>query len=176
MYVLRRNFWTWMQGRTELDISEKRYLMGHEMLVNGINVRGKYNNPEAIWRMAQKMEQFGINPDLHTENVTIVLSEENPSGSKTDAGITNISVPSNGGTLVIQATSLNPSDPIQLSVRRHPSAITQINGEYTLADMPAPISPRTSISQETANWRSFQTAKKRHRETANGAEHASTGN
>lgn len=176
MYVLRRNFWTWMQGRTELNILEKRYLMGHDMLIDDVNIRGKYNNSEAIWRMALKMEQFGINPDLHTKNVTIVLNEENPSGGKTDAGIVNISVPSKGGTLVIQATSLDPSDPIQVSVRRYPAAIIQISGEYILTDMPAPISPRTSINQETANWKSFQTAKKRHRKTADGAEHTRNGN
>ena len=76
--------------------------------------------------MALKMKQFGINPDLHTENVTIILNEENPSGGKTDAGIVNIFVPSKGGTLVIQATSLDPSDLIQVSVRRHPAAIIQI--------------------------------------------------
>ena len=176
MYVLRRNFWTWMQGRTELDYLEKRYLMGHEMLVDGVNVRGKYNNLEALWRMAQKMEQFGIDPDLHAESVTISLNAENPSGGKTDAGIVNISVPSNGGTLVIHATSLDPSDPIQVSVRGYPTAIPQITGKYILTDMPAPISPRATINQETANWRSVQTSKKRHRERADGAEPTRNGN
>lgn len=172
LYVLRRNFWTWMLGQTELDNLEKRYLMGHEMLVEGVNVRGAYNNPEALWRMAQKMNQFGIDPSLHTEKVTIKLDAENPTGGRTDAGIVNISVPSNGGTLIIQATSLNPSDPIHLSMRKPPSTVAQISGEYTLTDMPASIPLKSSINLERDNWIALEKAKKRHRKTPDGAENA----
>lgn len=152
--------------------------MGHDMLADGVrDIRRIYNNPEAIWRMAQKMEQFGIDPVLHTENITIVLNEDVPSGGKTDAGFVNISIPTSGGTLSFQATSLDPSDPIQVSLRSYPTGISQISGEYTLTNMPAPISPRASINQETANWKSFQTAKKRYRgKTANGAKHNKNGN
>ena len=172
LYVLRRNFWTWMLGQTELDNLEKRYLMGHEMLVEGVNVRGTYNNPEALWRMAQKMNQFGIDPSLHTEKVTIELDAEKPTGGRTDTGIVNISVPSNGGTLIIQATSLNPSDPIHLSMRTPPSTVAQISGEYTLTDMPASIPLKSSINLERDNWIALEKAKKRHRKTPDGAENA----
>lgn len=44
LYVLRRNFWTWLEALSTLTDMEKRYIMGHEMIVDKHSIRSSYND------------------------------------------------------------------------------------------------------------------------------------
>lgn len=60
LYVLRRNFWTWMQSSTQLSEMERKYLMGHEMVENDQDLRARYNDEDKLWGMLQKMDKHLI--------------------------------------------------------------------------------------------------------------------
>lgn len=60
LYVLRRNFWTWMQSSTQLSELERKYLMGHEMLEDEQDLRARYNDEDKLWVILQKMDKHLI--------------------------------------------------------------------------------------------------------------------
>ena len=52
LYVLRRNFWTWMQYGTSCTKLDKLYVMGHEMTRDRKNLRPHYATPDSLLRIA----------------------------------------------------------------------------------------------------------------------------
>lgn len=67
LYVLRKNFWTWMEAETQLTDYEKRYVMGHEIIANGQNLRDDMNDENLLWEISRKMDNFIFCRDLHEE-------------------------------------------------------------------------------------------------------------
>lgn len=55
-YLLRHDFWTWMQASTELSAEEKRYLFGHAILEDRTDRRPLYNNEDQLWDMLIKLD------------------------------------------------------------------------------------------------------------------------
>ena len=55
-YVLRHDFWTWMQASTELSADEKRYLFGHAIYNGKTDIRPLYNNEDILWDMLIKLD------------------------------------------------------------------------------------------------------------------------
>ena len=55
-YLLRHDFWTWMQASTELSGEEKRYLFGHAIYDGSVDRRPLYNNEDTLWEMLVKLD------------------------------------------------------------------------------------------------------------------------
>ena len=69
LYVLRRNFWTWMSYGTSCTKYEKLYVMGHEMKRDGRNLRPQFAAPDKLERIRLCMNQFVIMPYPASRNV-----------------------------------------------------------------------------------------------------------
>lgn len=50
-YLLRHDFWTWMQASTELSAEQKRYLFGHIIMDGRVDQRPLYNDETLLWDM-----------------------------------------------------------------------------------------------------------------------------
>lgn len=62
LYILRRNFYSWLQGLSQLSQLERSYLMGHSMVVNQEDLRPSYNSEDALYRILQIMDRVMLNP------------------------------------------------------------------------------------------------------------------
>lgn len=63
LYVLRRNFWTWLQASTTLSDSEKRLIMGHDL--EETESRKAENDENLLWSICQQMDHCIISRDRH---------------------------------------------------------------------------------------------------------------
>lgn len=89
LYVLRRNFWTYLQACTKLSDSEKRVLMGHEL--EEWQSRKEENDENALWVIMTKLDHMILSKELHLPSITV----------KSDAGKVLVN---NQGVLYIQLT------------------------------------------------------------------------
>lgn len=55
-YLLRHDFWTWMQASTELSAEQKRYFFGHSIMDGGSDQRPLYNDETILWEMLVKLD------------------------------------------------------------------------------------------------------------------------
>lgn len=55
-YLLRHDFWTWMQASTELSEDEKRYLFGHAIYDGMVDKRPMFNYENWLWDMLLKLD------------------------------------------------------------------------------------------------------------------------
>ena len=55
-YLLRHDFWTWMQATTELTAEEKRYFFGHTIFDGKTDLRPLYNNEDILWDLLLKLD------------------------------------------------------------------------------------------------------------------------
>ena len=123
LYVLRRNFLTYMQGGSRLTPHERRYIMGHEMDRKDPNLREKYNDLNRLWKILQKMNRVIFSrelPHAHLEEQTAILEEPGDRFSALDAGVQRVHIPegalANGGRIVISAMTAEPGDKIGLEL------------------------------------------------------------
>lgn len=63
LYILRRNFYSWLQGLTQLSLMERSYLMGHSMVTESQDLRPTYNSEDVLYRMLEMMDRAVLNPD-----------------------------------------------------------------------------------------------------------------
>ena len=87
LYVLRRNFWTWLQSSTRLNDEQKRLIMGHE-LDEGINRKDK-NDENLLWEICCKMDKCVLSWNLHEDHFTVSLGTQE-SVSIIDQGLCRI--------------------------------------------------------------------------------------
>ncbi len=119
LYVLRRNFWTWMMALTMLSDMEKRCIMGHEMVVDKKSIRKEYNNENLLYTMLEKMNGAIISRDLHKEQITYRLSGDQAVYMKY-TGIGRLVIPEElrkkGGKVIIEVISQEIGDTIRMTV------------------------------------------------------------
>lgn len=108
LYVLRRNFWTWMQSLTQLTEMEKKCVMGHRMIINEKNLRPGYNNQEVLWEICKKMDKCTISLRMHNPLITHKVTKGDAE-SYENCGVLSIEVPpelqGKEGKVKIRATS-----------------------------------------------------------------------
>ena len=92
LYVLRRNFWTWMQSLTQLTEMEKKCVMGHRMIMNEKNLRPEYNNQEVLWKICKKMDKCTVSLRMHNPLITHKVTKGD-AGSYENCGVLSIEVP-----------------------------------------------------------------------------------
>ena len=69
LYVLRRNFWTYMQATTRLSDLEKRVIMGHEL--EDWQSRRSENDENSLWEILGKLDHMVLSRELHEQSITI---------------------------------------------------------------------------------------------------------
>lgn len=154
LYVLRRNFWTWMESSTRLTDFEKRFIMGHEMDINGRSLRPEYNDENRLWTICRKMDRCVLSKALHQNSLYITPAAEH-SIIVEDRGLVRINITKemlvSGGTLSINVTTTEAGDAIML---KSLSPVKKIGGLTVITET---ISyPSLGISEgincELENW------------------------
>ena len=162
LYALRRNFWTWMASQTQLSDFDKRYVMGHEMDVDGKSVRPQYNDENRLYALGQKMDRCILNKTLHEPSIVLPLQPDKITVIK-NRGIFRVNITEkmlqSGKKLHLHLTTEEPGEAVYLTAL---SANRQLGVGYEVKMMPAPVSENTAvgINTEYENW----TAHKRIRE------------
>lgn len=113
LYVLRRNFWTWLQYGTQCSKLEKLYVMGHKMERDNRNMRTHFSSPKASLKIWCYMQQFVILPELR-KDITKVIPDPAQYESFRDIGFTDITFDPEcwiGGPTVTLKADINCLDP-----------------------------------------------------------------
>lgn len=159
LYVLRRNFWTWLESSTRLTDFEKRFIMGHEMDLNGRSLRAEYNDENRLWTILQKMDRCVLGKELHQQSLYAAPVKDQPIFI-TDRGLVRINITKemlmNGGTLSINVTTTEPGDAITI---KSLSPIRKLGGLTVRAEVVS--YPKVSVSDagincEYENWLAHQ--------------------
>lgn len=135
-YVLRRNFWTWLQSSTQLTNLEKLYVMGHEMASGNVDLRPSYNNPEVLWRICCLMDKHAISLRLHKKCIEASL-QKGQVISLENCGIVRIHIPKeqlvDGGVLNIRARTNECGDSVIVKAQSkiRPFGKLEVNGMVT---------------------------------------------
>ena len=128
-YLLRHDFWTWMQASTELSAEEKRYFFGHAIYDGKVDRRPVYNNEDVLWDMLLKLD--------HTIKF-LPLHEVRMNGSlKPEAGLSA----TNKGVYTLQLT------PELLREGGHVTIVLQAN-EYDDPIAMKTLSPTRNVFQQ----------------------------
>lgn len=158
LYVLRRNFWTWMESSTRLTDFEKRFIMGHEMDLNGRSQRTVYNDENRLWVICQKIDRCVLNKSLHQQKLCIVPATNVPTFIK-NKGLVRIKITKEmlmtGGTLSINVTTTEAGDSIIL---KSLSPVKKLGGLMVTAEIaPYPcVHILNGINCEYENWLAHQ--------------------
>ena len=160
LYVLRRNFWTWLESSTRLTDFEKRYIMGHEMDLNGQSQRPKYNDENRLWGICQKMDRCVLSKELHQAQLYITPVKDQPTFIE-DRGLVRIIITKemlqSGGNLSINVTTTEAGDTIELKAL---SPIRKLGGLFVSTktnSYPCSHNSESSINCEHENWLAHQT-------------------
>ena len=163
LYVLRRNFWTWLESSTRLTDFEKRFIMGHEMDLNGRSLRAEYNDENRLWTILQKMDRCVLGKELHQQSLYAAPVKDQPIFI-TDRGLVRINITKemlmNGGTLSIHVTTTEPEDAIIL---KSLSPIRKMGGLTVSAEItsyPDASVSNSGINCEYENWMAHQAPKR----------------
>lgn len=162
LYALRRNFWTWMASQTQLSDFDKRYVMGHEMDVDGKSVRSRYNDENLLHILGQKMDRCILNRTLHEPAIVLQLQADKNTAIL-NRGVFHVHITKamlqSGKKLRLHLTTEEPGEAVYLTAL---SALRQLGVELEVETMPMPVSENTAtgINTEYENW----TAHKRIRE------------
>lgn len=114
-YLLRHNFWTWLQSGTELTAEEKRYYMGHAIYDGHTDKRLEFNHEDRLWDILLKQDHLVKSPTLHESAHHTTISAHG-SSSIPNTGFQVLHVPREllrtGGTLTILARAHDVDCPI----------------------------------------------------------------
>ena len=154
MYVLRRNYCTWVHGCTRMSADDLRYIMGHDMHAGYVNLREQYNNDTIIYSLWDKLSRHIIDPSLHPlvydmqPDYTVCLS---------DYGVVTIRMSQNliaqGGTLHIRITPKDNSGKVSLNLPEDsPKNIDLRLMQTHVTQMPVIYPDHTIPNTEYANW------------------------
>lgn len=162
LYVLRRNFWTWLASSTRLSDFEKRYIMGHEMDLDSRSQRPKYNDENRLWTILQKMNRCVLSKELHQAQLYITPVKDQPTFIE-DRGLVRFIITKemlqSGGTLSINITMTEAGDGIMI---RSLSPVKKLGGLMVTAKIaPYPcVHISEGINCEYENWLAHQSPKR----------------
>lgn len=156
LYVLRRNFWTWLQALTELTDREKRLVMGHELTSD--EKRKDYNDENLLWSICEKMDRCVISKELHKEHIYLNLNEQRGVAFKNNGLCRFVLTPEmleKGVSLQMSVTTEEPGEAIRLVARSPVRAAGNIKPEVKIFGIQGDGSKR-SINCEYENWCAHQ--------------------
>ena len=76
-YLLRHDFWTWMQASTELSPEDKRYFFGHSLVIKNKDLRKYYNQEDKLWELLLKLDHTIKYLPYHETKFKGILSPDN---------------------------------------------------------------------------------------------------
>lgn len=156
LYVLRRNFWTWLQALTELTDREKQLVMGHKLEED--EKRKSYNDENWLWDICEKMDRCVISKVLHKEHFYLKFNEKRGVAFKNHGLCRFVLTPEmleNGVSLRMSVTAEEPGEAIHLTAHSPVHSIGGIKPEVKIFGIQGEANKR-SINCEYANWCAHQ--------------------
>ena len=151
LYVLRKNFWTWLQALTTLSDYEKRVVMGHDL--DG-KKREHFNDENLLWNLCCKMDTAVLCAAVHEDFLTISL-DASKSLSLQDQGIVRLRITKEmiaaGDEIVINAITEEVGDHINLRILNS-LAKGQPHWIDTTTLSVAPLCNKVGINCAYENW------------------------
>lgn len=155
LYVLRRNFWTWLESSTQLTDFEKRYIMGHSMEIDGKSLRAEYNDENLLWSICQKMDRCVQSQDLHQVFMMTPLEDSYPAFLE-NRGIVYLSISKErlqqGGIINLDLITTEKGDSIHLRTASTIQGLGKFRVKSRVIEGSYPISQYTGINCEYENW------------------------
>lgn len=156
LYVLRRNFCSWIQGETLMDPMRRSYVMGHTMWEGKKDLRQRYNGEDSLWEMLQRMDRAVLNGNYKRPPYYHVLSPNSPTINLSDQGVAIIDISQlpAGGTIRITAIASEADDPILLT-SNHPAvrkALRTMQAQVISLEPGKQILPINTETDERAAW------------------------
>ena len=155
LYVLRRNFCTWVQGETLMDEMQRNYVMGHTMWDGKKDLRQQYNGEDSLFRMLQKMDKAVLNGNYKRPPYYFELFPGVPV-SLADQGCAIIQIPAplDGYVVRIAAIAAEADDPILLTsdsptIRK---ALKNMTAQITSLSPSDQIFPINTQADEKVAW------------------------
>jgi hypothetical protein len=159
LYVLRRNYWTWTESSTRLSDHDKRFLMGHEMDLDGRSQRSAYNDENRLWEMLQKMDRCVLSKELHQQNLYATPAKGQPIFIE-DRGLVRIIITKDmlqsGGTLSINVTTTEAGDTIELKALSPIRKLGGLTVHTEVVSYPKTFASDVGINCEYENWLAHQ--------------------
>lgn len=159
LYVLRRNYWTWTESSTRLSDHDKRFLMGHEMDLDGRSQRSAYNDENRLWEMLQKMDRCVLSKELHQQNLYATPAKGQPTFIE-DRGLVRIIITKDmlqsGGTLSINVTTTEAGDTIELKALSPIRKLGGLTVHTEVVSYPKTFASDVGINCEYENWLAHQ--------------------
>ena len=161
-YVLRRNFWTWIQYGTPCTRLEKLYVMGHKMEEDGHDKRRRYSTPKALQDMAMKMNTFSILQEMHPH--AVALTSLDSTEYRSECGFLEIEIPAmkpgQTRTIMMLINSIERNDCLELRLcSLFPEAQT-VNISYSVTSMQPPSERRHALITESSTLEAIENSKK----------------
>lgn len=155
LYVLRRNFWTWLESSTQLTDFEKRYIMGHSMEIDGKSLRPEYNNENLLWSICQKMDRCVQSQDLHQIFMMTPLENSYPTFLE-NRGIVYLSITKEilqqGGIINLDLITTEKGDSIHLRTASAIQGLGTFRVKSRVIDGSYPVPQYAGINCEYENW------------------------
>lgn len=164
LYVLRRNFCTWVQGETLMDQMQRNYVMGHTMRSEHKDLRQQYNGEDSLFQMLQLMDKAVLNGNYNRPPYALELSP-GTSIDLADQGCVTIRIPKpiNGHVVRITAIAAEADDPILL-ISDHAivkNALKTMQAQVTSLEPNKQILPINTETDERAAWNTVISRAKR---------------
>lgn len=164
LYILRRNFCTWVQGETQMDEMQRSYVMGHAMRDGKKDLRQRYNGEDSLFRILQMMDAAILNGDYDRAPYDFTLAL-NSSIAVANRGAIKVHIPPppSGYAVRITAVALEPNCPIQISAD-NPAAkkvIKSMQTEITSCAKSESFPPLNTECDEWNAWKSVLSRAKR---------------
>jgi len=151
LYVLRRNFWTWLQANTRLNDGNKRLIMGHE-LPEG-QTRKEKNNENLLWEILKEMNSCVISKKLYEQCLVVEFDGEGPAYI-VDQGVCRIHLSKEmlaaGVNLCISATTEEAGEAIRLKALSPVRSVGGITPSARVVGVPPKL--RKGINCQYENW------------------------
>jgi len=158
-YVLRRNFWTWLQSSTQLTNLEKCYVMGHEMMRDGVNLRPSYNNPEKLWRICTLMDKHAISLRLHHRCIELPIQKGQVAALE-NSGIVRVKISKeqlvSGGVLRIHARTNENGDSVIVEAQSTIKPFRRLSVEGNVEDYGSSERNAEGINCEYDNYKALE--------------------
>lgn len=155
LYVLRRNYWTWLQSSTRLSDENKRLIMGHE-LPEG-QTRKEKNDENRLWAILEQMDACVISKKLHKRQLVAKIDNKEPAYI-VDQGVCLIHLSeetlATGSILCISATTEEAGDPIRLKALTPVRSVGGIVPNVHVVGVPPKL--RKGINCQFENWQAHQ--------------------
>jgi len=163
LYVLRRNFWTWLQSNTTLSDVEKRLIMGHEL--DEPQNRKAENDENLLWDICLKMDHCIISRDKHLPYFAVTPTSGVPV-SICNQGVCHIHLTKemliNGIDLNISVTTEEVGDVISLSSLSPVRQIGNLTPQVYVTGAP-PLPTSRGINCDYELWQAHKKPARPHR-------------